>query len=105
MKNNIILDSLIILTLFLGNLIFTNYINYFILIYLSIILYNIYLFYLLIKYHLKEKYDEEKVIQIASYGSLRRCFDALSVAADYLNYSEDDIKPIFEIIRKNYYTF
>ncbi len=55
--------------------------------------------------HLKEKYDEEKVIRIASYGSLRRCFDALSVAADYLNYSEDDIKPIFEIIRKNYFAW
>ena len=55
--------------------------------------------------HLKEKYDLENVIRIASYGSLRRCFDALSVASDYLNYSEADIKPVIKILKKNYFAW
>ena len=50
--------------------------------------------------HLKEKYGEDKVVHIAAYGSLRRCFEALTIAAEYLDYPEDELKPIIDILRK-----
>lgn len=53
--------------------------------------------------HLKEKYGNNQVVRIAAYGTLRRCFDALTVAAEYLDYPEDEIKPVIEILRKNYF--
>lgn len=53
--------------------------------------------------HLKEKYGDDRVVRIATYGSLRRCFDVLTVEAEYLDYSEDEIKTVIEILRKNYF--
>ena len=55
--------------------------------------------------HLKEKYGDDKCVRIATYGSLRRCFDILTVAAEYLDYPEDEFKTIIEILRKNYFAW
>lgn len=53
--------------------------------------------------HLKEKYGDNRVVRIATYGTLRRCFDALTVAANYLNYPEEEIQQFTKILTNTDY--
>ncbi|MBR5932730.1 MAG: DNA polymerase III subunit alpha [Treponema sp.] len=52
--------------------------------------------------HLKDKYGDDRVVRIAAYGRLE-CCSALEIAANYLNYPEEEVQPLIKIIKDTCY--
>ena len=52
--------------------------------------------------HLKEKYGDDRVVRMAVYGRLE-CCTALEIAANYLNYPEEEVQPLIKIIKDTCY--
>ena len=52
--------------------------------------------------HLKEKYGDARIVRIAVYGRLE-CCTALKIAANYLNYPEEEVQPLIKIIKDTCY--
>ena len=52
--------------------------------------------------HLKEKYGDARIVRIAVYGRLE-CCTALEIAANYLNYPEEEVQPLIKIIKDTCY--